>query len=197
MNKQIERLNSAVDLNEENSGTVLRKCKAYEEQLSSVGESTSRREGEYERVVQVLARTLAPLLRNCSDLVTHKRILGHQLAKAESTLAVTYKAVGIQRQVRGVTRFRSVAFAVIAGLRLWKFNQPKLLRGGVIFNGVLPRMSCNEIPNFKLPTFANDFEILHSIIYSMESFIERPSSSLFTSCRALTPRNQVNLGQLF
>jgi regulator of replication initiation timing len=58
-------------------------------------------------------------------------------------------------------------------------------------------MATEGITNFKLPTFSSDFEILNSVIYSMEGYIQRSSTTLFNQSRVVTSRAPVSLSQVF
>ena len=51
MNKQIERLNSAVDVNEQNSSEILRKCQAYEDEIATIQNDADKKERDHMRVV--------------------------------------------------------------------------------------------------------------------------------------------------
>ena len=51
MNKQIERLNSAVDVNEQNSSEILRKCQAYEDEITTIQNEAEKKERDHMRVV--------------------------------------------------------------------------------------------------------------------------------------------------
>lgn len=53
MNRQIERLNSAVDANEENSTSIHQKCQDYEDQIKSLQDDSDKKSQEYMRVIQV------------------------------------------------------------------------------------------------------------------------------------------------
>ena len=167
MNKQIERLNSAVDVNEHNSSEILRKCQAYEDEIATIQSDADKKEGDIMRVVQVLVRTFGPLLRSAGDLLVHKKYLTKELSRVEHVIADCQKVAVVTKETRKNSRFRVAGIAIIAFNRLLKLRTCSQTRSTVSFNGIYLKM-LSEPGNLKLPIFTNDFEILHSLVYSMD-----------------------------
>jgi hypothetical protein len=88
------------------------------------------------------------------------------MRRLDCIISDSYKAAKIAVP-RAKNHFRVAVLAVIAANRFSKLPK-STLKGSISFGGVYLRLLATPIKNLKLPLFTNDFEVLHSLIYSVE-----------------------------